>query len=231
VSQGDRAASDGALRALVEMTERALAEGLDAAVAGAEGELVALDPDARAAAEPLLAAALAAARRALAARDHAAAEHDELRALARVDDLTGALTRRAFFAELDDALHRVRRGEDAVTLVMCDLDGLKRINDAHGHLAGDAALRAFVDVVAGNLRAYDVVGRVGGDEFGLLLRGAEADATAAILCRLTTTIRSGLGIADVSASFGTARCPDDGTTRDELLAVADARLYEAKDAR
>jgi diguanylate cyclase (GGDEF)-like protein len=223
--------SDAALRALVELTERALVDGLDAAVACAEQQLAVLDGEQRALAAPLLAAAIASARRSLDAREHTAAEHDELRTLARVDDLTGALNRRAFFEELDDALHRVRRGEDAVTLVMCDLDGLKRINDAHGHPAGDAALRAFVELVAASLRGYDVVGRVGGDEFALLLRGAEADATAAIICRLSTTIRSGRGVADVSASFGTARCPADGTTRDELVAAADARLYEAKEAR
>ena len=112
---------------------------------------------------------------------------------------------------------------------MCDVDGLKAINDRHGHPAGDEALRAFVDVLSANLRASDSVGRVGGDEFALLLRGAEAEATAAILCRLTATIRDDVdGVGDIRASFGSARCPDDGLTREALVAAADARLYEQK---
>jgi diguanylate cyclase (GGDEF)-like protein len=220
------------LRALVELTERALLDGLDVAVAVARQELARLDHDLQAAAEPLLATAVESAQRALVVRDDEAAGVDELRALARLDDLTGALNRRAFFEELDGALARVRRGEDAVTLVMCDLDGLKGINDQHGHPTGDAALQAFVRLVSDSLRGYDVVGRIGGDEFALLLRGAEAEATAAIICRLTTTIRSGpAGVADVRASFGTARSPDDGVVREDLVAAADARLYEAKSRR
>ena len=68
-----------------------------------------------------------------------------------------------------------------------------------------------------------------GDEFALLLRGAEADATAAILTRLTATIQDDVtGVGAVRASFGSARCPDDGTDREALVAAADARLYAAK---
>ena len=131
---------------------------------------------------------------------------------------------------LDEAVTKAARGGPPVTLVLCDLDGLKAINDVHGHPTGDAALRALVDLLSSNLRAYDSVGRVGGDEFALLLQGAEAEATAAIVGRLATTIEGGAaGVADVRASFGTARCPDDGTTRDALMALADARLYEDKD--
>ncbi len=252
VSDDERAVPVVVAHALAELTEQALHVGMEAAlgavvpvVADALDGTVSIElgsgdttpevlveaPDAALAAvtASLLAVAAQAAQRAVTAHAADRADVDALRALARVDPLTGALNRRAFLEELDEAIVRALRLEEPVTLVMCDVDGLKSINDRHGHPAGDEALRAFVDVLSANLRASDSVGRLGGDEFGLLLRGAEAEATAAILCRLTATIRDDAGgVGDVRASFGSARCPDDGTTRDGLIAAADARLYEAK---
>lgn len=250
----ERAVPLAVAEALVVLTERALGAGLEPALREVLPELTAAigaraitveladdgsgppqvevegdDPALASALAKVLASAVAAAQRALASQATSSADVDELLALARVDDLTGALNRRAFLEVLDEAIAATRRGGPPVTLALCDLDGLKAINDAHGHPTGDAALRAFVELLGANLRASDAVGRIGGDEFALLLHGAEADATATILSRLTTTIHSGpAGIAEVCASFGTARCPDDATTRDELMAVADARLYEAK---
>jgi diguanylate cyclase (GGDEF)-like protein len=218
------------MAALVELTERALAEGLDAAVDAAADRLRAagFDP-AGPIAQPPFAAAVASAARALAAREASGPEVDELRELARLDDLTGALNRRAFFVRLEEELARAQRGGTAVTLVLYDLDGFKAINDQHGHPAGDQALRGFADHLGANLRAYDSVGRIGGDEFALLLIGTEPDAEARILARLATSFASaGSGTTDVHASFGAARYPDDGRTRDELVAVADRRLYEHK---
>ena len=216
--------------ALVELTERALAEGLDAAVDAAADRLRAagFDP-AGPIAEPSFAAAVASAARALAAREEGTADVDELRELARLDDLTGALNRRAFFVRLEEELARAQRAGTAVTLVLYDLDGFKAINDEHGHPAGDVALRGFAQHLGANLRAYDSVGRIGGDEFALLLIGIEPNAEASILGRLSTTLASaGPGTTDVHASFGAARYPEDGATRDELVAVADRRLYEHK---
>jgi diguanylate cyclase (GGDEF)-like protein len=116
-----------------------------------------------------------------------------------------------------------------VTIALCDLDGLKAINDRHGHPTGDAVLKAFVELLAGNLRGYDSIGRLGGDEFGLILPGTEAEAEAKILHRLETSMaQSADGVAAVRASFGTARFPDDAGSRDELIQLADDRLYEAK---
>jgi diguanylate cyclase (GGDEF)-like protein len=221
MSDAERPLPAEAVRALVELTERALVDGLDRAVADVTARLGARSG----ATAEALDAAIASATRALATRDCDAADVDELRVQARLDDLTGALNRRALFERLDDAITRGR----PVTLVLCDLDGLKAINDRHGHPVGDLALRAFVDLVTGNLRAYDVVGRIGGDEFALILPGAAPDAVAQILGRLATTIQGGPpGVAEVRASFGTAWFPDDGSTRDELVAAADLRLYEDK---
>jgi diguanylate cyclase (GGDEF)-like protein len=219
-----------AVEALLELTERALSRGLDAAVAEAvvacreAGLDIDVGPAARA-----LASAVASAERALAARDTDTAGVDELREQARLDDLTGALNRRAFFARLDDELARARLTRTPVTLVLYDLDGFKRINDEHGHPTGDAALRAFARGLETNLRASDLVGRIGGDEFALVVIGADTDDEARILARLSRTIASGgPGTMHVPASFGSARFPEDGETRDALVAVADRRLYEHK---
>jgi diguanylate cyclase (GGDEF)-like protein len=219
-----------AVEALVGLTERALDDGLDEAVAEALRSLRAagLDVDAPALARAL-ALAIASAERSLARRDTDAASVDELREQARLDDLTGALNRRAFFARLDDELARARRARTPVTLVLYDLDGFKAINDAHGHPTGDAALRAFAEGLETRLRASDSVGRIGGDEFALILVGADAQHEASILERLSTTLASGgPGTTGVCASFGTARFPEDGASRDDLVAVADRRLYEHK---
>jgi diguanylate cyclase (GGDEF)-like protein len=216
--------------ALVELTERALAEGLDAAVAAAADRLEAagFDP-AGPIARPALAAAVASAARALAARGEDAPDVDELRELARLDDLTGALNRRALFVRLEEELARAERAGTAVTLVLYDLDGFKAINDEHGHPAGDLALRAFAERLGANLRGSDSVGRIGGDEFALILIGIDAAAESRILRRLATTVASaGPGTTHVHASYGAARYPEDGATREDLVEVADRRLYERK---
>jgi diguanylate cyclase (GGDEF)-like protein len=219
-----------AVEALLGLTERALERGLDPAIADvvrlleAAGIDASVDPIARVVAE-----ATASARRALATRDDDAARVDELRELARVDDLTGTLNRRAFFSRLDDELVRGRRAGNPVTLVLYDLDGFKAINDQHGHPTGDAALQAFAARLESNLRGSDSVGRIGGDEFALILIGADADDEERILARLATSLcPEGAEQTEVQASYGAARFPEDGDTREALVAIADRRLYEHK---
>jgi diguanylate cyclase (GGDEF)-like protein len=183
----------------------------------------------------LLAVAVASARRAVCTRDDEAAHVDRLREQASLDDLTGALNRRAFFERLDEEMtrSRQRRSDWPVTLVMFDLDHIKAINDSKGHPAGDAALVAFTRALEGNVRSSDAVGRVGGDEFALLLVGADDADVTGVLDRVLKSIDAGhgRGLEDVRASHGIARCPDDGATRDDLVAVADQRLYEDKRRR
>ena len=196
------------VRALVDLTERALAVGLEAAVdelghnigratgaavrisvpvVGGRAEVEGVDADtARAITD-----AVASAQRVAATHASETAQVDELRELARLDDLTGALNRRAFFERLDDELQRSARTAAPVTLVLCDLDGFKAINDAHGHPTGDAALRGFVDLLERNLRSSDSVGRIGGDEFALVLVGADATDEHAILGRLADSLEAG----------------------------------------
>jgi len=161
-----------------------------------------------------------------------AAHVDQLEALARVDELTSVLNRRAFFERLDFELQRANRAKAPVSLVMFDLDQFKALNDAHGHPAGDAALRTFARILERNVRASDAVGRVGGDEFALVLVGADPVDAATILERITATLESDPpALGDVRASFGEARSPDDGSTRDELVDAADRRLYDHKRRR
>jgi diguanylate cyclase (GGDEF)-like protein len=237
------------------LTERALAIGLEAALdellphlaaaIGARsicatppiddrGPVVEIDHPRQPIAEALqalLCSAIASAARVVEAQTSATAAAEALRAIARVDDLTGALTRRAFLDRIDEAIANATREGCHVTIALCDLDGLKAINDRYGHPTGDAALKAFVELLASNLRGYDSIGRLGGDEFGLILPGTEAEAEAKILRRLETSMaQSADGMAEVRASFGTARFPDDAGARDQLIAIADARLYEAKRA-
>ena len=161
-----------------------------------------------------------------------AAHVDQLKELARLDGLTGALNQRAFLERLELELQRARRTQVAVTLVMYDLDQFKALNDGHGHPAGDAALRSFTRILERNVRATDAVGRVGGDEFALILVGADAADTARILDRVATTLEEDPpALGEVRASYGTARAPEDGLTRDELVEAADRRLYDHKRRR
>jgi diguanylate cyclase (GGDEF)-like protein len=162
----------------------------------------------------------------------AAANLDKLQDLARLDDLTGALNRRAFFERLDEELERSRRYAEPVALVICDLDQFKAINDSRGHPAGDDALRRFTQILEQNVRGSDVVGRIGGDEFALILVGGETSDAKGVLDRIRMSLDDAPAAEiGVQASFGTARSPGDGATRDELVAAADARLYDDKRRR
>lgn len=151
------------------------------------------------------------------------------------DPLTGALNRRAFERALGEAQAQLQRGR-GFALVMIDVDHFKRINDAHGHAAGDAALRHCVQVWQAALREVDRLGRVGGEEFAALLPLADPrdGATAvAVAERLRQQLASqplaweGETLS-LTASFGVA-LPEAGDARGEgVLARADAELYRAK---
>jgi diguanylate cyclase (GGDEF)-like protein len=145
------------------------------------------------------------------------------------DPLTGLRNRRGFLAESATALARCARAGQEVAVVMIDLDRFKSINDVHGHAAGDAVLRATAEAVAAGLRAGDLPGRLGGEEFALLLPDADLDAAAATAERLRTALTAAVqhpGGARVTASFGVARVGEEGL--DAALAAADAALYRAK---
>jgi diguanylate cyclase (GGDEF)-like protein len=167
---------------------------------------------------------------------HAAVAYDNayLYTLAVTDPLTRLFTVRLFHDHLDEHLASWQRDGRAFALLMIDLDHFKQVNDAHGHPAGDEALKAAGATIKGAIRLTDTAYRYGGEEFCVLLPGASAAKAVEIAERLRagverTPVRLHAGAElRVTASLGVAVCPDDGATARDLLAAADAALYRAK---
>jgi diguanylate cyclase (GGDEF)-like protein len=161
-----------------------------------------------------------------------------LQELSTHDGLTRALNHRAILELLSQEIERAGRYGRTVCVVICDLDGFKRVNDTHGHIAGDAVLRAGADAMRRALRGSDTLGRYGGDEFLVVLPESDLEAGRKAAERLrravagrTTTLPSGERVP-ITASFGVASHAELGseTTANALVALADSRLYEAKAA-
>lgn len=145
------------------------------------------------------------------------------------DPLTGLFDRRTFDRLLEMSVARSVRYRWPFTLVMVDLDDLKQINDSDGHQAGDAALRALGERFRRVLRFGDNAARIGGDEFALILPSTDPDDVPPLLERI-----GGAPVGDQPCppfSYGVAQCPTEAEGLDELVALADRRLYEAKAAR
>jgi diguanylate cyclase (GGDEF)-like protein len=144
---------------------------------------------------------------------------EQLRRLAERDFLTGILNTRVF----DEALTRRCDAGRPFVLLLGDLDNLKRINDTHGHMAGNDELRRLAEALGRALQPGDELARVGGDEFALLREGTAADAPE--LCRL---LRDRLASQDLHMTFGWAAHGHDGLAPLELFRKADDRLYASK---
>lgn len=157
----------------------------------------------------------------------------ELRMIARSDYLTGALTRRGFEEELQREFDRHARYHRPASVVFLDIDHFKSINDTHGHPAGDQVLRQLADVARATLRPNDVLGRLGGEEFGVLLpeTGAQDGFVAAerLRCALQkhTFAIGGLQTLKVTASLGVSSVAGH-MSAGNWLAEADQELYRAK---
>ena len=157
----------------------------------------------------------------------------QLELLAATDELTGAASRRRFMEVAGHYGLLWTRQRDPMSVVMVDLDHFKEINDQFGHAAGDQVLREFVDCVGDLLRESDLVGRLGGEEFAILLPGAGLDEAVMTAERLRAVVEmlrvdwNGSQV-EVTASFGVAafELPDD--TLDQVLSRADRALYNAK---
>jgi diguanylate cyclase (GGDEF)-like protein len=164
-------------------------------------------------------------------------EGRQLSALAqasRRDSLTSLPNRRAFEEELAREMARASRSLTPLSVAILDVDRFKAVNDRHGHAAGDEVLRAVSARVAGALRAGDLVSRIGGEELALLLPGADLATAAEIAERVRKTIEeTPIGVAggslSVTVSIGCALLAA-GEAAPALLARADARLYDAKQA-
>jgi diguanylate cyclase (GGDEF)-like protein len=161
--------------------------------------------------------------------------HDVVQRQAITDELTGLVNRRRFLAALETEVMRARRLGGPLTVVLADLDDFKPINDRYGHHAGDAVLVGFADVIRDHVRDVDVAGRIGGEEFALLLPETDLDGAQAGAERLRGSLADrDLALSDgrverVTASFGVAQL-ETGQSGDELLRAADAALYRAKAA-
>lgn len=157
----------------------------------------------------------------------------ELRRLSHTDELTQALNRRGFDAALKRELALAERYQRPFCVIAVDIDHFKRINDVHGHGAGDRVLTAVADLLRGAVRAeVDVLGRTGGEEFVLLLPSTRKEGATALAERIRERLASqsfevaGDAIA-ITASFGVAES-DDASTEESILRAADAALYSAK---
>ncbi|MCL2855951.1 MAG: diguanylate cyclase [Defluviitaleaceae bacterium] len=156
----------------------------------------------------------------------------QLEKLAYTDMLTGAMNRQHFTTLASTQLERVKRSEENAFIIMFDIDHFKKINDTHGHLAGDKVLQAVSESVTENIRPYDLFGRFGGEEFILFAFDMSQSDIKEYTERLRTTIQNKLINVDdaelaVTASFGVAQV-DDKLTLEEIIAVADKALYKAK---
>ena len=157
----------------------------------------------------------------------------KLQRIVTLDELTNMYNRRGLQDILRHEVARVKRDGGSFTILLCDLDHFKMINDNYGHAMGDNVLRTFSTLSQSVLRERDIVGRWGGEEFLCILGDADINTSLEIAERLRTLVEDTVILPDeigfnVTVSSGLATFPTDGDDIDELIACADSALYEAK---
>lgn len=159
---------------------------------------------------------------------------DKLQYLSRIDDLTGLLNRRALIERLEDEVRRTQRYKTNLSIIICDLDYFKGINDTYGHNAGDWVLQIVSNLLKKSLRNTDIVGRYGGDEFLLILPETSTQGAEEIAERIRLTVEDfDLQIVDkepikTTLSLGIAEFNVDKEDINDLIKRADNALYRAK---
>ena len=153
--------------------------------------------------------------------------------LATTDGLTGLLNHRAFQARLDEHLAQAQRYGKKLSLILCDIDHFKNVNDTYGHPVGDVVLKGVARTLAREARTTDVVARYGGEEFAVVMPETDAAGALVIAERIRERIAAlsfdtGQGPLAVTMSLGVATFPEVGARKAELIERADACLYEAK---
>jgi diguanylate cyclase (GGDEF)-like protein len=153
---------------------------------------------------------------------------EQVRHMAASDCLTGLSNYRILLNSIQTEMERSRRTGRPFSVLLMDLDGLKQVNDRHGHLVGSRALIRLGEVLRLNSRAIDTAARYGGDEFALVLPDADATAAERVGERICERLASDGETPRITVSLGAAVFPSDGQTIEELLDVADRALYRMK---
>ncbi len=159
--------------------------------------------------------------------------HEKISRLAATDGLTGLANHRTFQNACDMMLHRASRQSTPLTLVLCDLDHFKLINDTFGHPTGDIVLQQVAGILTDSVRKVDLAARYGGEEFALLLEDSDATGARQQIERVRQAISAiALPLADrkiaITMSFGIASFPTDADNKNDLIYRADQALYRAK---
>lgn len=157
----------------------------------------------------------------------------ELRRLATTDALTGILNRAQFLSLGQHAIEHARRRNQAITVLMLDIDYFKKVNDGFGHLVGDNVLRHFVAQLSAGIRSSDLLGRLGGEEFAIALPETDSPMGLQVAERLRARVAASPLTHDgrtigITVSIGLATAFDDDMTIEQILGRADAMLYAAK---
>ncbi|MDQ0316380.1 GGDEF domain-containing protein [Amorphus orientalis] len=152
---------------------------------------------------------------------------------ATMDELSGLANRRSFYLALNRALERSQQRSSPVSVVITDLDHFKSINDRYGHNVGDRVIQHFAAALKDNIRGNDFAARIGGEEFALVLQGANRQEAEKICERIRSSIAAaeltiGGNTISYTASFGIADKTATAATADALMSAADAALYDAK---
>jgi len=170
-----------------------------------------------------------------AVRDLIELEHEkcDLFELATIDPLTKALNRRAFMRFSERELARFKRDNGQLSALMLDIDHFKQVNDVHGHAAGDKVLSKMVSIASSVLRQEDLIGRLGGEEFAIILVDSDVEAAARVADRIRLAIKqvkfpSETGPFNVSVSIGVSEPLYNEASINDALERADAALYRAK---
>ncbi len=153
--------------------------------------------------------------------------------LAATDPLTGVANRRHFLAHFTEELARRERSGESLALLVMDIDHFKQVNDRHGHAAGDVTLVAFAGRTRELLRPADLMGRIGGEEFCVLLPGVGREQAALVASRIREAmdnhpVSTSGAVLSVTVSIGVAEFGTDGESIESLMRTADERLYRAK---
>jgi len=158
-------------------------------------------------------------------------QEEHARVLAVSDPLTGLANYRLLIDRLSSEIKRYGRDGKPFSVLLLDLDGLKKINDAHGHLVGSQALCRVAEVLHLSCREIDTPARYGGDEFALVLPGTSSEDAGFVARRISQRLAEDVEVPRLSVSIGVAEYPRDGHTIEHILGAADQALYDEKKLR